>query len=79
LSLERIHSVSLGPFRLPKQFMHNIERLYPDEALFAGPLQESGGMVSYQRELEQELLQFCACELRKYIPESIFFPCVGAV
>src|SRR4029078_12846713 len=30
-----IHSVSLGPLRFPKDMFDAIERLYPDDALFA--------------------------------------------
>jgi len=76
LRVERLHSVSLGAFRLPRAFRRNIERLYPDEPLFAGPLEEHRGMVSYRSELEQDLLQFCESELLRYIPSSIFYPCV---
>ncbi len=72
---ERLHSVSLGGFRLPKGFFRNMQRLYPDEALFAGPLRESGGMVGYRPDLEQTLREFCSTELLRYIPESIFYPC----
>ena len=36
-----LHSVSLGSFRLPKSFYRSLARLYPDEVLFASPLEET--------------------------------------
>lgn len=71
-----LHSVSLGPFRLPKEGYENIYRLYPDEKLFAGPLEERRAMVSYTREIEEEMINFAARRLLQYIPEGIFFPCL---
>ncbi len=75
LSCAQLHSVSLGSFRLPRSFFRTLQRLYPDEILFAGPLEEHAGMVSYQKDLERQLFDFCANELLQYIPEEIFFPC----
>ncbi len=77
LDSQKIHSVSLGPFRLPKSFYNNISRLYPDEALFAGPLALNKGMVSYPEEFEQEMLTFCEKEILEHVPAEIFFPCVA--
>jgi hypothetical protein len=36
-----------------------ILRLYPDEWLFAGPLEEENGMVSYPAELRENMYQSC--------------------
>ncbi len=72
---QRLHSVSLGSFRLPRGFFRTMQRLYPDEALFAGPLRDDGGMVSYRPDLESALREFCSAELLRYIPESVFYPC----
>ena len=75
LQTDRLHSVSLGPFRLPRDYFRNIVRLYPDEPLFAGSFAESGGMVSYPGELEHEMSDFCTRELLKHVPEALLFPC----
>ncbi|MCZ6792251.1 MAG: DNA photolyase [Planctomycetota bacterium] len=71
---ESLHSVSLGPFRLPRDYHRRMVRRYPDEPLLAGPLEESGGMVSYRRDLEQEIVEFASEELLRYIPQEVFFP-----
>ncbi len=78
LDPQALHSVSLGAFRLPHPYFKNIRRLYPEEPLFAGPLQTRGGMVSYASGLERELIGFCTRETLRYIPEGRLFPCLGA-
>lgn len=73
---QAIHSVSLGPFRLPRNFHNRMTRLYPDEPLFACSLSERGGMVSYAPEVESAMVEFCSRELRQYIDEDRLFPCL---
>ena len=46
----KLHSVSLGAFRLPKPFFEKMIKLYPDEPLLAGDLTNEEKMVSYPRE-----------------------------
>ncbi|MCK5382649.1 MAG: DNA photolyase, partial [Gammaproteobacteria bacterium] len=75
LDTGQLHSVSLGPFRLPRTYFKNIVRLYPDEALFAGNFTETGGMVSYPESLEHEMTDFCTRELLKHVPGTALFPC----
>jgi spore photoproduct lyase len=75
LDISRIHSVSLGIFRLPDKYFKNIQHLYPDEKLLAGPLVNTQGQTSYQKDLEQAMLAFCTKELLNYIPQDKFFPC----
>lgn len=75
LPVDSLHSVSYGPFRLPRVFYERMYRLYPDEPLLAGSLDTEGRTVSYGREREKELLNFCDQELGRYVPEEIFFPC----
>jgi spore photoproduct lyase len=77
IDLTQLHSVSLGVFRLPESYYKKIHKLYPDEKLFASPLQQQDGMVSYQKDLEQEMIQTCTESVLNYIPASIFFPCTA--
>jgi spore photoproduct lyase len=70
-----LHSVSLGVFRLPEQYYKKIYKLYPEQALFAGPIRISGGMASYHADLEESMMEECSRMLLEYIPESCFFPC----
>lgn len=71
-----LHSVSLGSFRLPKSYYQTLSRLYPEEVLFASPLEETDdGMVTYREAIRDDLLSFCKNALLSYIPEDKFFPC----
>lgn len=75
IDASRLHSVSLGTFRLPEQYFKKVQKLYPDEKLFAGPLSNQQGMVSYNAGIEEDMIGFCSEQLLNHIPESIFFPC----
>lgn len=77
LDVDAIHSVSLGPFRLPKPFYKRMIRLYPDSQLLAETLRTKSSMVSYPDDIEQEMLGFCESELLKYIHKNQYFPCVS--
>ena len=72
---DTLHSVSLGVFRLPDKYFKKIHKLYPNEKLFASPLESDQGMMSYKSELEQEMMDYCTKELLHYIPQEKFFPC----
>ena len=75
IDASRLHSVSLGPFRLPEGFFRRMVKEYPDEALLAGPLERRDGMVSYGLDLEAEMLGWIEEELLQHIPEDCYFPC----
>jgi spore photoproduct lyase len=72
---DTLHSVSLGVFRLPDKYFKKIHKLYPEEKLFASPLESTQGMMSYKAEVEAEMMQYCTQALLNYIPEEKFFPC----
>ena len=65
-----LHSVTMGPFRMPQPFFRNMERLYPEEPIFAAGLEARGKMVSYPLHREREMIDFCVQELLKYLPEE---------
>ena len=69
-----VHSVSFGPFRLPRGYFKTLSRLYPEEPLFAGALENRGGMTSYPEEREQAMIEFASRTLLEYIPADVFYP-----
>ena len=71
----RLHSVSLGAFRLTRDHFHRVTRLYPDEPLFAQNLQLNNGIISYPLEREREMIEFCEAQLMKHIPAQSYRPC----
>ena len=74
LDVRSLHSVSFGPFRMPRDYFQRMRKLYPEEKLFAG-LDEESRMVSYPAELETAMREFCEEELSRFVPASILFPC----
>jgi len=77
LDVSLIHSVSLGPFRLPKPFFKKMIRLYPESSLLAATMQKRGNMMSYDERTETTLLKFCEASLLKRIEPEQYFPCVS--
>lgn len=75
LDAERLHSVTLGAFRLPAPYHRNILRLYPDEPLFATTLEPSNSMVSYKAPIRDEMIAFCEQELQRHVAPDICFSC----
>jgi len=63
-----VHSVTLGAFRMPRDFHRRIARLYPDEPLYAMPMAERRGMVGYPPGIEAAMLAFCRERLRARLP-----------
>lgn len=55
LDANKIDSVTLGGFRLPKDFYKTMRRLFPEHWLFSAGLTENQGMVSYTPEIEHEV------------------------
>jgi spore photoproduct lyase len=72
---ERLHSVSLGAFRMPVDFFRRIERMFPDEALYAGPFETRSGVHGYRAALERELLDHCRGRLADLVPAERLFEC----
>jgi spore photoproduct lyase len=72
-----LHSVSVGPFRLSDSAFRTVVRLYPEEPLFAAPMAEDGGGVTYPRDLEQEMVETVTADLLSHIPREIFFPALS--
>ena len=70
-----IHSITIGPFRMPGSFFSNVVRLYPDEPLLAGSFANRDGLITYPEEREAAMLAFCLDELRAYVSGDKIFSC----
>lgn len=75
LDCDKLHSVSLGSFRLPKNFYDRVKNLYPKEPLFASPLENSKGEIRYKEPVREEIMNFCRDKILNYTNEKILFPC----
>jgi|TARA_B100001123_G_scaffold61547_1_gene67177 spore photoproduct lyase len=70
-----IHSVTIGPFRMPDPFFSNVVRLYPDEPLFAGSFANREGLVTYPKAREAAMLAFCLDALQDHVSGDKIFSC----
>ena len=52
-----------------------MEKLYPEEPLFAGKFEKRGNFTGYRQEVEQDRSAFCRDELLKRIPKEKLFQC----
>ena len=60
---------------MPEAYFKKMQKLYPEEKLFAAKIERQNGMMSYGRELEAKMLSDCEKLLLNYIPDDIYFPC----
>jgi spore photoproduct lyase len=75
IDAQKLHSVSLGSFRLTRDHFRKISRLYPEEPLFAQNMGLNNGIISYPLDREQEMIEFCEAQLMKHIPAQSYHPC----
>ena len=76
IDISKVHSVSHGPLRFPKEMYKRIAALYPDDRLYSFPMEIAEGVVSYGKEIEEEMADFLRLELAKYTSSSKIFRCV---
>ena len=75
LDPEKIHSASMGEFRMPKGFFKNIKAQYPQEPLFHLPMDDLNGMKSFDLAIEQNMFDYCQRLLLQWLPENKLFSC----
>ncbi len=76
IDAKRIHSVSLGVFRMPRQTFKNMIDLYPQEKLFNQSFHIKNKNISYEQSREDDMMDICSQELLKYISPNQLFPCL---
>ena len=73
INSDTVHSVTLGGFRLPKAFAKRMVRLYPAEALFAGPRDEIDGTLIFRGDNDGDTVAIAQTELTRYVSEDKIF------
>jgi len=74
LDTTRLHSVSLGEFRMPLGFHKTLVKLYPDEELFARETRVEEGLASLQGGGD-EMMRAIEAELQAYVKPSQYYRC----
>jgi spore photoproduct lyase len=78
LDVNKLHSVSMGLFRMPNDYFANIVKLYPDEKLFASGFKKGQRLTSYEADIEAELVHYCQQQLLQRIPGHIYYRCMDS-
>lgn len=73
LDVSTIDSVTLGGFRLPKNFYKTMQGLYPEHWLFSAGLDEHAGVVAYREEIEQQVLSELHDLVAAHVDEEILY------
>ena len=74
---DSIHSVTFGPLRFPKEMFKNLVKLNPESKLLSGPLTLRGTKMTYNAEIELEMINFCENLIKLYVPGALSFTCRG--
>ncbi len=72
-----IHSVSIGLMRFPEKMYQRIVKLYPNDKLFAQPLEKRGKLISYKADIETQMHAYVSQLCRQYLPAEKLFSCTG--
>jgi spore photoproduct lyase len=75
LNAAKIHSVSLGEFRMPTEFYKNISKLYPDEALYAQAINVQDGEVSLRDNSGGATIEKLENMLSDFISPTQYYRC----
>ena len=70
LDPNKIDSVTIGGFRLPKDFYKSMRNLFPDHGLFSAGLTDNDGMVTYRKSIEVEVLNSVISNVKKYMSDE---------
>lgn len=74
LSIELVHSATIGPMRFPSAMYDRILKLYPDDPLFARfDLTKFKGQACFEKSVEQELIQTIHGQLSEHLPSQKIF------
>jgi len=74
LSPDSIHDVSLGVFRISKEYLKRIHKDRPNSLVFAYPFEEREGVCTYSSGHTKEMRDFLYSEISRYIPgDKIYF------
>lgn len=68
-----VHSVTVGEFRLPRQFAKRMFRLYPEESLFAAPYHDVDGTYVFTNTQQPTLLEFVLNSLHDHVAQEKVF------
>lgn len=74
INMERIKDVSVGTFRVSREYLKKMRKEYPNSAIVQFPYENIGGVCQYPRELSGQMEKFLFMRLKEKLnEEQIFF------
>jgi spore photoproduct lyase len=73
LDASRLHSITIGTFRMPPAFAKVITRLYPEEPLYSAKMNEHNGTLSYPPTTVDDMLKWSAERIGAHVPAERIF------
>jgi len=73
LSNGQIADISLGTFRISREYLGQMRRNRPDSLLIQYPFQTENGFCSYGSKADQEMMEYAISELNQWIPKENIF------
>lgn len=73
ISADKLRDVSLGSFRISKEYIKNFRRSYPDSAAAYFPYELRDGYYQYPEDMRIEMEDFLYENLKKYVPDEKIF------
>jgi len=75
LDIKNIHSISFGSMRFPNQMFKKIKKLYPEEKLFSYNFDLKNNYVSFRKDQEEEMIEYCLLMIKKINNKIPVFSC----
>lgn len=73
IDMTKVQDVSVGSFRIAKDYLKKMRKNAPDSPVVQFPFQNDGGVAHYPTELMEGMEQFLMERLSKWVsPERIF-------
>jgi spore photoproduct lyase len=70
---ESIHDISIGVFRIPRDYLKKMRKQRPDSALLFYPYESRDGVMSYPEQVSDRLVDFVYQHIRSHVPEEKIF------
>lgn len=75
LDRDRLHSVSIGSFRMPDAFFAQARSLHPEQPLFVQAVKSRAGITGYVDDIDRRLSDLCKKSVLRHVDEQRFYHC----
>ncbi len=73
LPSESIHSITYGALRFPKKMHKIVSASHPNSKLFVRLFQNDNGIMTYGKEIENDMIKYCTRLSLNYVSEKLIF------